>query len=62
MAANDTDFGQLAGFDQNRAFVGPAWLPEPGVRLEAGYLSVVQRRPDVTTLVHALSVNAFLTF
>jgi hypothetical protein len=62
LAANDTDFGQLAGFDQNRAFVGPAWLPEPGVRLEAGYLSVVQRRPDVTTLVHALSVNAFLTF
>lgn len=62
LAANDTDFGQLAGFDQNRAFVGPAWLPESGVRLEAGYLSVVQRRRDVTTLVHALSVNAFLSF
>ncbi len=59
---NDTDFGQLAGFDQNRAFVGPAWLPESGVRLEAGYLSVVQRRPEVTVLVHALSVNAFLNF
>jgi hypothetical protein len=62
VGANDTDFGQQAGLDQNRAFVGPAWLPEDGVRLEAGYLLVVQPRPELTTLVHALSVNCFLSF
>ncbi len=62
VAANDTDFGQLSGFDQNRVFLGPAWLPQDGVRLEAGYLSVVQKRRQDTLLVHALSVNAFLSF
>lgn len=60
IAQNDTDFGQEAGLDQNRAFLGPAWLPESGVRLEAGYLFLVQPRSAMTTLVHALSVNCFL--
>ncbi len=62
LAANDTDFGQEAGLDQNRLFLGPAWLPENGVRLEGGYLLVVQPRSALTTLAHALSVNCFLSF
>jgi hypothetical protein len=56
---NETPWGQPAGFDQNRFFVGPAWLPKKGVRLEAGYLSAILARPDATTLVHVLSLNAF---
>jgi hypothetical protein len=60
LGLNETSWGQPAGFDQNRIFVGPAWLPRRQVRLEGGYLSAFLVRPGVTTLVHSLSLNAFL--
>lgn len=57
---NDTDWGQRAGYDQNRAFIGPA-VTFGEVRLEAGYLNVVQRRPDESILIqHNLSLWAFI--
>lgn len=58
---NDTTWGQSAGYDQNRAFIGPA-LTLGDVRLEAGYLNVVQRRPDESWLIqHNVSLWAFIT-
>ena len=36
---NDTDWGQRAGFDQNRAFVGGAWQASKVMRVELGYMN-----------------------
>lgn len=61
LGLNDTAWGQEAGYDQNRAFVGPAWTSGP-VRFELGYLNVAQRRPDATWLVaHNVSLWAFVS-
>lgn len=45
---NDTDYGALAGFDQNRFFVGPGWAVDEDrhVRIEAGYLNQYIDRPN----------------
>jgi hypothetical protein len=50
LGLNETGWGQVGGFDQNRIFVGPAYTLGPA-RLEAGYLNVVQRRADGSWLV-----------
>ncbi|MET0594786.1 MAG: DUF2490 domain-containing protein [Polyangiaceae bacterium] len=47
---NETAWGQVGGFDQNRIFVGPAYTFGPA-RLEAGYLNVVIRRPGGSWVV-----------
>jgi len=47
---NETAWGQVGGFDQNRIFVGPAYTLGPA-RIEAGYLNVVLHRPDGSWLV-----------
>lgn len=39
IALNDTTFGQRAGFDQNRLFVGVAWALSQQVRVEGGYFN-----------------------
>ena len=47
---NETAWGQVSGFDQNRIFVGPAYTFGPA-RVEAGYLNVVVRRLDGSWLI-----------
>lgn len=41
---NSTAWGQPAGFDQNRLFVGPFFQLTPWARIEAGYLFVYLNR------------------
>lgn len=44
---NSTSWGQPAGIDQNRLFVGPFFQLSPWARIEAGYLLVyMDRSPD----------------
>jgi hypothetical protein len=56
---NATSFGQPSGFDQNRFFVGPAWTPSPGMRLEAGYMALILVRDAGDTWAHTLLVGFF---
>ena len=50
LGLNETAWGQVGGFDQNRIFIGPAYTFGPA-RLEAGYLNVVQHRFDGSWLI-----------
>ncbi len=57
---NATSWGQPAGVDQNRLFVGPFFQLAPWARLEAGYLFVyLDRAAD--RFLHTFSVLAVLT-
>ena len=59
VGVNDTEWGAVAGFDQNRLFVGPA-LPIEGVgRVEFGYMNTLLHR-DVDTDVHIVSATLFI--
>lgn len=58
---NDTDWGAVGGFDQNRLFLGVGFPSDSGVRFEAGYLNVILNRSPEMVMVHALSVNAFFS-
>lgn len=49
--------GGAAGFDQNRAFVGPYYQSVGGVRAEVGYLHVLVGKPDGATGQPALFAN-----
>ena len=61
LAFNDTRFGQRAGFDQNRLFLGVAMPLAPKVRLEAGYFNQYLNRVDAPDPVrHAAMVNLYL--
>ncbi|MEZ4364866.1 MAG: DUF2490 domain-containing protein [Kofleriaceae bacterium] len=56
VALGDTDWGQAAGFDQNRAFAGVALPVGDSGRLEVGYLFAnVDRAVDVH--IHALATS-----
>lgn len=58
---NDADWGQNAGFDQNRLFAGAAWRPNKSVRFEGGYLNNVLNLPGASEQVnHNLSVGLFI--
>lgn len=60
---NDTDWGQRAGFDQNRLFVGLDWQAIPGtLRLELGAASqwIVREGRDTANVIAAL--NAFVAW
>jgi hypothetical protein len=58
---NDADWGQRAGFDQNRLFVGAAWHVNDRARLEAGYLNNVLDTPTSDEQVNNnLSITFFL--
>ena len=61
---DDTDWGQRAGFRQNRAFAGLGWrLDEKrGVTLEGGYLNQWISRRGRDRVNHILSLNLFLDF
>lgn len=56
--ANDADWGQDAGFDQNRAFIGAAWHVSEKVRIEGGYLN---NRLDNGNADDSTNHNASLT-
>lgn len=58
---NDTDWGQRAGFDQNRIFIGPGLVGFDGMRIEVGYLNVYLNR-STNQLNHNLALNLFLTY
>lgn len=60
--ANDTDWGAVAGFDQNRAFAGIGLLAINDVRIELGYLNVFTKRKPDSNLAHNLAVNLFWTY
>jgi hypothetical protein len=58
---NDTDWGPVAGFDQNRLFLGiGADTAVPGVRVEIGYLHVYLHAVD--RMDHAVMVNVFANY
>ena len=60
LAFNDTRFGQRAGFDQNRLFVGVARKLNSRLRVEAGYFNQVLPRPGVPSpMRHAVALNVF---
>ena len=61
---NDADFGPRAGFDQTRTFIGGARQMGGNLRLELGYLNVYLNRPEGVddSLIHAVSLNAFVNF
>lgn len=61
---NDTDWGAHTGFDQNRAFAGLGWRPEPDSPwwTEIGYLNQFIRVPGgADRCHHILSLNLFLS-
>lgn len=62
MNLNDTDWGAVDGFDQNRAFAGLGFKADPRspVRIEAGYLNqYVHRSTAADASNHLLSINLF---
>ncbi|MET0337491.1 MAG: DUF2490 domain-containing protein [Caulobacter sp.] len=59
---NDTDFGQRAGFDQTRTFVGIAIPVLNGTTVEPGYLNQTVFRDGPDQSNHALAVNLFARF
>lgn len=58
---NDTDWGAVSGFDQNRVFGGLGFPAAPGLRFEVGYLNVFLDR-TANHLDHNLAVNVFYTY
>lgn len=56
---NDTNWGQEAGFSQNRAFLGLGWRskPESPLTVEVGYLNQFVRRSTADRVNHILSIN-----
>jgi hypothetical protein len=59
-AFNDTKWGQEAGFDQNRLFLGVGWFIDDAVRVEAGYLNqLVHRRAAPDPVRHVALVSVF---
>jgi hypothetical protein len=46
VALNDTDWGQEAGIDQNRVFLGGGWQASKALRVELGYMNQYIRVAD----------------
>ncbi|GAB4109986.1 MAG: hypothetical protein OHK0013_45760 [Sandaracinaceae bacterium] len=60
---SDADWGQRAGFDQNRLFVGLAWQAVPAtLRLELGAMSQWIVRPGRDTANTIAALNAFVAW
>ena len=60
---NDTDYGAVRGFDQNRAFVGVNWAVNKQANLELGYLNqYVNRSNNIDLENHVFSTTLFLKF
>lgn len=60
LGLRDTDWGNVAGYDQNRLFVGIQLAGRDWGRTEVGYLLVhLNRSPNL--LAHVLSLNLFFS-
>jgi len=59
---NDTDWGAVSGFDQNRAFLGVNAKINQQVALEVGYLNQYINTRNVDRENHALSTTLNLQF
>lgn len=59
---NDTDYGARSGFDQNRLFAGLAWVINPRVLMETGYLNQYIRRNNEDAMNHVLSTTLYFKF
>jgi hypothetical protein len=59
---NDTEYGALSGFEQNRVFAGAAIFPRPKTRLEIGYMNIFSRGRPANQMDHVLATNLFLKF
>lgn len=59
LAFNNTRFGQLAGFDQNRLFLGVGRSLWGKFRLEAGYFNQWLPREGTDPMRHAFAVNLY---
>lgn len=61
---NDTDWGQSAGYDRMRNFIGIATPLIDGVKVEGGYLNQwgVKRDGDPASVDHALSLSLAYSF
>jgi hypothetical protein len=60
VALNDAAWGPKAGYDQNRLFLGLGYGTSP--RVEAGYLSVVIRKPSLLQVEDNVALNVFFNF
>lgn len=59
LGSNETDTTS-SGFEQNRAFVGPA-VPMADIgRIELGYLNICLDRGDADTMLHIVACNVFV--
>ena len=56
---NDTRFGQIAGFDQNRLFLGVGRSLWGKIRLESGYFNQWLPREGTDPMRHAFAVNLY---
>ena len=55
---NNADWGQRAGFDQNRVFAGTTYRISPKARIDTGYLNIVTNGPGgADRILHHLQVN-----
>jgi hypothetical protein len=59
---NDTDFGQRAGFDQTRTFIGLSLPLAAGTTIEPGYLNHRTFRDGPDRVNHIVAVNLFTRF
>lgn len=61
---NDTDWGQSAGYDRMRNFIGIATPLIDGVKIEGGYLNQwgLKRDGDPASVDHALSMSLAYSF
>jgi hypothetical protein len=61
---NDTDWGQSAGYDRMRNFIGVATPLIEGVKVEGGYLNQwgLKRDGDPASVDHALSLSLAYSF
>ncbi|MBY0562817.1 MAG: DUF2490 domain-containing protein [Hyphomonadaceae bacterium] len=63
LTLNETDWGQVGGFDQNRAMLGVQWRVNDTVRIETGYMNQYSNRADGPDRVsHNLVLNATARF
>jgi hypothetical protein len=56
---NPTDWFDVAGYDQNRFFVGPSFDAFKGARVEVGYFNNHLARGGSAVMNHAVAINLF---
>jgi hypothetical protein len=59
LSFNRTEWFDVGGYDQNRAFAGLSVDGFKGFRVEAGYLNIDLERGEASANNHALAVNLF---